>query len=70
MKYAMSYLMKIMNVLLKYNQEIYKEMSKLIRKTAKRLNLGKNNAPLENKKCRQIIEEFEQRCYQISSKEK
>jgi len=70
MKYAMSYLMHIMNVLLKYNQEIYREMSKLIRKTAKRLDLGNSNKLLGNKKCRQIVEEFEDACYQISFKEK
>ena len=62
MKYALSYLMHIMNVLLKYNQEVYKEMSKLIRKTAKKLDLGKSEGLIQNKKCRGIVEEFEQLC--------
>jgi hypothetical protein len=51
MKYALSYLMHIMNILLKYNQEVYREMSKLIRKTAKRLDLGKSDK-LIKKPCR------------------
>jgi len=54
--------MHIMNVLLKYNQEVYKEMSKLIRKTAKKLDLGKSEGLIQNKKCRGIVEEFEQLC--------
>ena len=71
MKYALSYLMHIMNILLKYHQDIYREMSKLIRKTSKRLGLDKSEMLMQNrKKCWQIVEEFEKQCYQVSFKEK
>ena len=44
-------------------------MSKLIRKTAKRLDLNKGNQLLTNVKCRKICEDFEAHCYSISFKE-
>mmetsp|Transcript_24004 Transcript_24004/g.36882 ORF Transcript_24004/g.36882 Transcript_24004/m.36882 type:complete len:350 (+) Transcript_24004:398-1447(+) len=37
LRYVVSYLMRILNILLKYNSTVYKEMSKLVRKTALKL---------------------------------
>ena len=36
-RFAISYLMKILNILLKFNQAYYKDMSKLIKKTISNL---------------------------------
>ena len=43
--YAVSYLMKILNILLKWNKDVYKEISKALKKAASKF-LGDNKAEL------------------------
>lgn len=67
-KFVVSYLMRILNILLKYNQPIYKEMSKLVRKTALKLVPNKDEL-LQDLSCEQIVAEFENSCLRISEEE-
>jgi len=67
-RYAVSYLMKILNILLKYNQNVYKEMSKLVRKTALKL-VPKKEDLLDDKNCAEIVKSLEEQCLKISEEE-
>jgi hypothetical protein len=67
--YAVSYLMKILNILLKWNKDVYKEISKQLKKAASKF-LGDNKAELlEDLSCEQIVEQFNNFCSSISEAE-
>ena len=58
-KYAMAYLMKMLSILLKYNQMYFKEMQKLIKKTALRYCKPSDLEQLDGKELAKIAEEFQ-----------
>lgn len=58
-KYAMAYLMKMLSILLKYNQMYFKEMQKLIKKTALRYCKPSDLELLDGKELAKIAEEFQ-----------
>lgn len=62
-KYAISYLMKLMSMLLKYNNDHYKELSRLIIKTAiKNYDLSKKDIDLfYDKSCIDITNMMQQK---------
>ena len=60
--------MKIMDVLLKYDQDRFKELVSVIRRTAKKIyKLSTND--ITDKKCTQIVEELESQCLVMSEKQ-
>ena len=71
MKYAISYLMKLMSTLLQYNQESYSELSRLIIKTAiKTYDLDKKDITcFHDKSCAQIRKEMQEKVEEDARKE-
>ena len=58
LKYAVSYLMKIMNTLLNYNKAQYNDLSKLVHRTAsKTFKIRKED--FTDISCREIVKELE-----------
>ena len=64
LKLAISYLMKLMNILLNYNQAQYNDLAKLIYRTAsKTYKMEKED--LEDLSCREIIKKLELQLFEV-----
>ena len=67
LKLAISYLMKLMNILLNYNQAQYNDLAKLIYRTAsKTYKMEKED--LEDLSCREIVKKLEVQLFEIGGK--
>ena len=68
--FAMAYVLKILNILLKHSPSTYVEMHKFITKTRKRFKIDSAQLKAyENKYISDIIKDFEDSCYKISEDE-
>ena len=61
--FALAYLLRILTILLNYNQNFYKDLSKAMNKTIHKVySVSGENLKKFDRDCHEIVQEFEESC--------